>query len=140
MSVTLGSFSSNAVLYSCSFQLQRELQPRVALTGAGGHLGFVPRGRAPQITITIEEPALQGSPYHAAAGIDPYKLAEAATVLAFSIQFGSTQYNRWRLGFAQAQVIDARPTVVNGVACVEIDIAAHTSTPVAGDDISIVFD
>ena len=140
VTVVLGSFSANAVLYSGSFRLAREILPRVALTGSGGHLGFIPRGRAPEATIVLETTALQGTPFHASGGFDAYKLEEAATSIAFSLRFGTVQYNKWLMEFPQAQVIGAAPTVVNGVACTELILRAHTSTPVAADDVRFTFD
>ncbi|HEV8453756.1 MAG TPA: hypothetical protein VGQ24_02620, partial [Gemmatimonadales bacterium] len=140
VTLVLGNFSTNAVLYSGSFSLNREINPRVALTGAGGHLGFVPRGRQPEAKIVLETTALTGSPFTAAGAFDPYKLEEVATGLAFSLRFGTVQYNKWLLEFLQAQVIGSAPTVVNGVACTELTIRANTSTPVAADDIRITFD
>lgn len=138
--LTLGSLSANAVLYSGSFALNREILPRVALTGSGGHLGFVPRGRQPEAKVVLEATALVGTPFTSSTAFDAYKLEEAATSLAFSIRFGTVQYNKWLLSFPQAQVIAAAPTVVNGVACVELTVRAYTSTPVAADDMTITFD
>jgi len=140
IALVLGSFTTNAVLYSGGFTLGREILPRVALTGAGGHLGFIPRGRQPEAKIVVETTALQGTPFHASGGFDAYKLEEVATSIAFSLRFGTVQYNKWLLEFLQAQVIGAVPTVVNGVACTELTVRAHTSTPVSADDVRITFD
>jgi len=140
VALTLGSFTANAVMYSGGFTLNRELFPRVALTSAGGHQGFIPRGRAPEMRFVVEATALQGTPFHAAGGIDPYKLEEAATSIQAKVAFGSTQYNRWNVNFPQAQVTAVAPTIVNGVACVDLTVRAHTSTPAAADDITVTFD
>lgn len=140
VSLVLGSLTTNAVAYSGSFRLQREILPRVARTASGGHLGFIPRGRIPEATVVLEATALVGTPFTSSTAFDPYKLEETGQSIAFSVQFGSTQYNRWKLAFPQAQVVDINPTVVNGIACVELTIRGYTSTPVAADDITVTFD
>lgn len=136
----LGNFTTNAVVKSASFTLGREIQPRAALTGTAGHLGFIGRGRTPEARVVIESTALATTPFHASGGFDPYLLEKNGTSLAFSLQFGSTQYNRWKLAFAQAQVVAISPQVIDGVACYELTLRAHTSTPTAADDLSVVFD
>jgi hypothetical protein len=136
----LGNFTTNAVVKSCGFALNREIMPRAALTGAAGHLGFVPRGRSPEARVVLESTALQGTPFHAASGFDPYQIEQDAPSFAFSIQFGSTQYNRWKLAFPQAQVVGISPQVVDGVACMELTVRGYCSTPVAADDLTVTFD
>jgi len=138
--IVIGSYTTNAVVKSCAFALNREITPRAALTGTAGHLGFVPRGRSPELRLVVESSALVGSPYTSSAGFDPYLLEKNATNIAVSVQFGSTQYNRWKLSAAQAQVVAISPQVVDGVACMELTIRPYTSTPIANDDLSVVFD
>ena len=137
---TLGSFTTNAVVKSGSFTLAREIMPRSALSGTAGHLGFIGRGRVPEAKVVIESTALVSTPFHTTAGFDPYLLESNGTSFAFAIQFGSTQYNKWKVSFAQAQVVGIAPQVVDGVACTELTVRAYSSTPVAADDISVVFD
>ena len=136
----LGSFTTNAVVKSCSFALNREVMPRAALSGTAGHLGFIGRGRAPEAKVVLESTALVNTPFHTSSGFDPYQIEQDAPSLAFSIQFGSTQYNRWKLAFAQAQVVGISPQVVDGVACMELTVRGYCSTPVAADDITVTFD
>ncbi|MCC7132480.1 MAG: hypothetical protein IT352_07545 [Gemmatimonadales bacterium] len=140
VALTLGNHAASAVCYASSFALNREILPRVAQTASGGHLGFVPRGRSPEFKVTLEGKAFVGSPYTGANTFDPYKLEETGQNFAFQIDFGSTQYNRWRMICAQAQVVKAEPRVVNGVACFELTIRPYTSTPVAADDLTVRFD
>lgn len=140
VTLVIGSYTTNAVLYSGSFSLGREIQPRVALTGSGGHLGFVPRGRQPEMKLVVEASALVGTPFHTSAGLDPYQLRDAATGIAVSAQFGTTQYNRYKVALNQAQLVNVVPTVVNGLACNELSFRGYTSTPVAADDLTVTFD
>lgn len=140
VSLTLGSLTTNAVVLSGSFALGREILPRSVLSGSAGHLGFVPRGRTPEVKIVLEATALVGTPFTSATAFDPYNLESTGQNLAFTIQFGTAQYFRWKLTSVQAQVVGIAPQVVNGIACWELTIRPYTSTPVAADDFTIVFD
>lgn len=140
VALVFGNHTTSAVCYASSFALNREILPRVAQTAAGGHLGFVPRGRSPEFRVTLEAKAFTGSPYTAADAYDPYKLEETGQNFAFSLTFGSTQYNRWKMSAPQCQVVRAEPRTINGVACFELTIRPYTSTPVAADDLTVTFD
>lgn len=137
---TMGSLSTNAVVYSGSFDFGRELSPRVGLSGSGAHLGFVPGDFKPQFTITLEATALATTPFTSSTGFDPYQLRDVATQFACSIRFGSTQYNKFTLSFPQAQVIDVKPSNNGPIATVDLTIAAANSTASANDSCSITFD
>jgi hypothetical protein len=140
LSLTLGSFTAAARVMSGSFDLQREISPRVRVSGGGAHLGFVPADRAPMLKVVLEATALASSPYTTSTGFDPYRLRDAGTVIAAGLQFGSAQYFREKLNFAQAQIIDVVPQNDGPVATVELTIAAHNSTASAIDDVTITFD
>lgn len=141
ISLTLGNFlPANAVVMSGSFDLQRELTPRVAVSASGAHLGFVPGDRKPLLKVVMEATALTGAPYTAAAAYDPYNLRDKGTSIAATLQFGSTQYNRYKLSFAQCQVVDVVPQNNGPIATVELTLAAYNSTAVASDDHSWTFD
>jgi hypothetical protein len=140
VTLVVGNFTTNAVAKSCSFALGREIMPRAALSGTTGHLGFIGRGRMPEAKVVLESTALVSTPFHSAAGFDPYQIDQDASSFSFSIQFGATQYNRWKLSFPQAQVVAIAPQVVDGVACMELTIRGYCSTPVAADDVSVLFD
>lgn len=138
---TLGNLSANAEVKSGSFRLNREVDnPRVNLTASGGHRGFIPQGRAPELRAVLESTALVGSPYTSASAFDPYKLLETGQNFAASLQFGSTQYFRWKHNFPQVQLIGIAPQVVNGVACMELTMRPYCSSPIANDDNNVVFD
>jgi hypothetical protein len=140
VTLVIGSFTTNAVLYSGSFNLNRSIDPRVALTSGTGHEGFVPGGYNPELTLTVAATAFVGSPYHTSAGLDPWLLREAATKITASVQFGSTQFNRWKHTFSNAQLFRVTPTAVGREACYELVFRPSASTPIALDDMSVLFD
>lgn len=140
ITAVIGSFTTNAVVYSGSFRLNRTIEPRVALTSGTGHEGFVPGGYKPELTLQVEDTAFVGSPYHTSAGLDPIKLREAATKITVSVQFGSTQYNRWKLTLSNAQLFNVQPAANGRAACWDLTFKPSASTPIALDDLSVVFD
>src|SRR6185312_12897126 len=125
---TFGSFTTNAVVRSSSFDLQRKLAARVAQSSGGGHLGFVPDDRAPIIKLTLEATALVTTPFTSSAGFDPYQLYDTAQSFAFALKYGGTQYNRYTINFPQAQVIGVTPSGDGPTATVDLTIAAFNST------------
>lgn len=139
ITLVIGSYTTNAVCYSGSFALNRTLEPRVALTSGTGHEGFVPGGYAPELTLQVEASAFVGSPYHTSAGLDPILLREAATKITVSVQFGSTQYNRWKLTLSNAQLFNVQPSANGRVACWDLTFKPSSSTPIAVDDLSVQF-
>lgn len=99
------------------------------------HRGFVPIDRDPLIKVVIEATALQGTPFHAANGLDPYALYKAATAISSNITIcGSAQYNRLKGIFAQLQLMKATP--MGGPAGEwELELKPFCSTPTANDDV-----
>jgi hypothetical protein len=140
LSLTLGNLSTNAVVYSHSFDMQRTMDPRVPQSGGGAHLGFVPVDRAPQIVVEIEATALTTTPFTSTTAFDPYMLRDSGQQFAAILQHGSTQYFRQKMTFAQAQVIKVEPSSRGVVATHKLTIAAANSTASAIDDISFTFD
>lgn len=104
-SLTLGSFTSNAILRSWSLKMNRALGARANMNVAGGHAGFSPGRRNPVFEVLIEATDLVGSPFHTSAGLDPYQLFENGTETAGQINIGSVQYNRWKLIFGKLQMM-----------------------------------
>lgn len=135
-----GSFTTNAVVMSSSFDMQRKLDPRVAQSAGGAHLGFVPGDRNPIVKLVLEATSLVTTPYTSSAGFDPYQLRDTGQSFAFSLKYGSTQYNRYTISFPQAQVADVQLQNNGSVATVELTIAAFNSTASSADDMSITFD
>ena len=136
----LGSFLTAEVL-KFGFQLGRNLSTeRVNLTSSAAHQGFYPAGYDPVFTVTLEQSAFVGSPYHTSSGFDPYQLEANATAFASSIVVGSTQYNKWKLDFPQVQVRSAKPSNNNGIATVDLELVPYATTPIANDFMTVTFD
>lgn len=138
----MGSLTTNAVVYSGSFRLTREIDnPRVALTASGGHLGFMPGGYIAELEVMLEDMAETSTPFTGASAFDEYQLWKNATLLsACSIQFGSTQYNRWKIDFgARAQVASFTPAAESPIGKTTLRIVSSVSTPVASDNLTITF-
>jgi hypothetical protein len=142
VTLVFGSFTTNAVLKSWSFDLGRKYDSaRTNLTGANICAGYVPSMRNPVFKLELEATALVGSPFHTTAGFDPYNLRDAATALGtVSVKLGSVQYNRITLAMNQAQVTNAVRKGEGPTATVELEVTAYNSTPVANDDITITCD
>lgn len=139
ITLVIGSFTTNAVCYGGSFRLNRQIEPRVALTSSTGHEGFIPGGYAPELTLSVEATAFVGSPYHTSAGLDPILLREAATEITVSVQFGSTQYNKWKLTLSNAQLFNVQPAANGRAATWDLTFKPSSSTPIALDDLSVIF-
>ena len=140
LTFVLGSFLTAEVL-KFGFSLNRNLSTaRVNLTASAAHQGFYPAGYDPVFTVTLEQSAFVGSPYHTSGGFDPYQLEANATSFASSIQVGSTQYNRWKLDFPQVQVLSAKPSNNNGIATVDLELKPYATTPIANDFMTVLAD
>jgi hypothetical protein len=126
----IGSWNA-ATIRSVSFQSQRSIDnARVAQNLAGGHAGFTPGAMVPQLTLVVERPAR--STYN------PESIRDLATVGAVDVQFGTTQYNRWKVSFAQAQLITVTPQNDGPVATMELVFQPHPSTPALNDFMSVL--
>lgn len=104
--------------------------PRVDLNAAG-HGGFVRGRRTPVLRVTIENPD--------SAQMDLVALETAATGFATTLQVGSSARNQFTLTMPQCQLRyalnDEDPTSLT-----DIEVFPFTSTPIANDDVSLVFD
>lgn len=135
----LGSYVSAIGVKSVEFDLGRKVEARPGLEAADGHLGFVHRGREPRLSVVVEQTSLVGTPFHTSAGLDPWELWESGGTFACSFQHAGAQYFKWKLNFAQAQLVSPpERSAVNGVACVKLDIAPYVTTPIANDDFTIL--
>lgn len=136
----LGSFLTAEVL-KFGFALNRNLTTeRVNLTAAAAHQGYYPAGYDPVLTVTLEQSAFVGSPYHTSGGFNPYQLEENATSFACALGIGATQYNRYTFNFPQMQVRSATPSNNNGIATVDLELEAYATTPIANDFMTLVSD
>jgi hypothetical protein len=138
---TIGAFLV-AVVRSANFEGGRSLDTaRPNLNGASAHMGFVSTEWKPKFTVSLERTSFVGSPYHTTAGIDYYKLAEAATQISCLLQVGSTQYNRFKHTFAQSQLADVSEGNDGGVATVDLTFEPVSTTPgITYDWSSFLFD
>jgi hypothetical protein len=136
---TYGSFTAG-VVYSGSFDLQRDLETaRAALTSAGGHRGFVPGARNPQLRVVMEQAAFTTTPFHSATAFDPYNLREAATRLGLLLRFASaTTGGTIELLSSNAQIIDVTPQNNGVVPTVELTFGFSPTSANGNDDLSIV--
>lgn len=140
IALTIGGFTTNAVCYNSAFALGRKLNPRVAQTAAGGHLGFVPDDIAPTMTVEIERTALVGSPFNTSSGLDAYSLRETGQTFVAGLKYGTVQYNRQTINFPTAQVVTVVPSNQGSVATWKLTIAGANSTPSTLDCVNIVAD
>lgn len=141
---SLGSFTAARVRRWRFARNGTRLGPRTDRNAAGGHAGFgLSARRRPEVQVVIEAPArATSSPFHTATQIDPDKLQELATKLAWSLgPIGGTQYNRVKGSGPQAQVLRAvESTDAEGVVIWTMDLLITPTTFVANDDYSWVFD
>lgn len=103
----LGNYSSNAVVRRWSLEMGGPTPgARANQNVSGGHQGFARGGRrTPVLNVTIEAPALTGSPFHAAGGLDPYQLYDAATEVDASLTVGTVQYNKFQVKPGKVQLM-----------------------------------
>lgn len=135
----LGSYLSAIGVKSVDFDLGRKVEARPGLDAADGHLGFVHRGRSPVLTVVVEETSLVTTPFHTSGGLDPWELFESGNSFACSFQHAGAQYFKWKLNFAQAQMMALPERVaMGGAACVKLVVAPYVTTPVANDDMTIL--
>lgn len=140
VALTFGSLSTNAVVKNSSFDFQRKLTARVAQSGGGGHLGFVPDDFIPMLKLTIEAMPLTTTPFTSSTAIDPYQLMDLAQQLsACSVQYGTTQYNRYTLSLPQAQVTGVNLTADGPTALLELTVIGANSTASSNDSVSLTF-
>jgi hypothetical protein len=126
----IGAWSA-ATIRSVSLQTQRSIDnPRAGQNLASGHAGFTPGGMVPQLTLVVERPAR--STYNAES------IRDLGTSAAVNVQFGTVQYNRWRVDFPQAQLISVTPQNDGPVATMELVFQAHPSTPALNDYMSVL--
>ncbi len=127
----LGAFTA-AQIRRVAWRSNRNLDTaRIAQNLAGGHAGFVPGAMMPELELEIERPDR--------SNFDPEALMAAATSVAVDVQFGTVQYNRWKLSCPTAQLKTVTPGADGAVATVVLVFGAHASTPSANDAFSVLF-
>lgn len=139
LTLSIGDFAS-AVVRSFEFALNRENTPRLDANAAAGHGGYSIGGINPTLEVLCEATALQTTPFHGAAGLDPYQLAEAATAIAVSLTVGATQYNKWTLSGTAAQLVDVADDEDGASAIWTLVFELNPTTSGGKDNLSILFD
>jgi hypothetical protein len=130
LTLTIGGYAVG-IIRSFEFTLNRDLTPRSNENAAGGHQGFTPGNIAPRLSITLERIAL--------TTFDPYSLMEAGTVQNTRMQFGSTQYNKWKLTMATAEIVSVSKEEDGSTALWVLEIDGKSSTPGLNDSVVFLF-
>lgn len=130
---SLGAFTT-AQIRDVSFNMNRGIDTaRTAQNVAGGHAGFVRGGINPTFEIEIERPAR--------SGFDPEAIREAASTAAISYQVNpSTQYNRFTLEMATAQLVDVNPGNDGAIPTVRLIYEGKPSTRTSNDAVRVIWD
>ncbi len=105
--------------------------PRRDINTSGAHAGFVRGRRTPVFTCTVENPDT--------SELNVWGLADAGTVLAASLVVGTSAFNKFTLTLAQCTMI-ASLNDEDPASLVDLEIFPHASTPIANDDVELVFD
>lgn len=104
--------------------------PRVDLNAATGHAGFSRGRRDPRLRLTVENPD--------SSELNVRSLRDAGTVFAAAMTMGSGSYNNWVLTLAQSTMRFAYNDD-DPLSLIDLEIVPHVSTPIANDDVSLVF-
>lgn len=131
MAVAINSVAT-ARVRSFSLEHTRNLAPRLFDASTGVHGGFTPGAeREFKLMLTVEAVAL--------ATLNPYNLANAMTAIPVTLTVGATQFNRYTLAAAQAQIEEVVDGNEGPVATWDLTLALKTSTPAANDEVSLLF-
>lgn len=143
LALTFGSFTTNAIVREWKLLTNwGESQPRLNQNAAGGFAGYTRSiVRNPVLEVLFEATALVGSPFHTSAGLDPYKLYEAATEIDCAVNVGSVQFNRWDIipGKIQLAGPPAEEEGPGGEALWRISAQCNPTTVNGNDDLTIRF-
>lgn len=136
LTCSIGSFVA-PVVRSCSFTMNRNYDnPRVNLTAADVHEGFVPNGYDPELRLVVESTALTYPT--ASGGFDPYKMRLNAEAVAVSVTIGSVSFNKYTVALAQAQLVEFSPQNDGPVATIELVFKGFNSSPIIQTDAVVV--
>ncbi len=129
---TIGTYIA-PVVRAVSFNMNRNIDnPRIDLTAADIHQGFVPNGYDPELRITVESSALTYPT--ASGGFDPYKMRLNGEALAVAVTIGSTSFNKYTVTLPQAQVAEFVLGNDGPVATTELVFRGYNSTPIIQTD------
>lgn len=138
--ITIGNFAPARVK---DFELEQvvTIDPLAIDNTTGEHGGFT-YGVEQQffLRMLVEATAQTGSPFHAAAALDPHRLADAATAVAIAMTIGSAQYSRWKISAANAQLVDDPWQDESSAAHWNLRFQLMPSAVTANDELSLVAD
>ena len=139
ITLSIGSFVAPTVK-SWSFKMNRSIEnPRLDMTAADIHQGFVPAGYEPEFRVTVDSTALTYP--NSTSGFDPYKARLNGEAFALALTVGGTALNRWKLNMATAQLAEFTENGEGPVATTELVFRPYNSTPIVQTDcFTVVFD
>lgn len=118
-----------------AWDMGRVLEERTGADASDIHLGWGPRNRTPAWTIEVEQTAFVGTPFHTAAGFNPWKLWETMQAFPLSIRHPGAQYNRWLHSAGQCQLKQVpEASSVAGIATTVLTIEPTLASPGGNDD------
>jgi hypothetical protein len=124
--------SVTPVVRRVSLKLARAINPRLDIN-AGGHVGFAPGRRTPQLDVEVETAALAGA-------ADWWNDFDTALGAAISFTVGSVQYNKYSITCAKAQLMQPPEESNDGeVSITKLSFQLNPSALNASDEISWVF-
>lgn len=137
----LGNYSANAVVRKWALEGASPASGARANQNSTGHQGFARGGRrTPVLNVTIEAPALTGSPFHASGGLDPYQLYDAATEVDCQLTVGATQYNKYKIQPGKVQLMGPpEEDEDEGGALWTLKLQCNPTAINNNDDVSIIF-
>jgi hypothetical protein len=143
---------SNLIVRDFELKMNRDHKHNRANMNAGGHAGYTPAYRRPELTIQVERVALATvSPWNTATTLNPYKLCEDAVPVKLQLDIGAVQYKRWHIytgngvttgnpnPTAQAVLKDVKDSRDGPTATWTLIFELFASTYGAADEISILY-
>lgn len=128
--LTWGSVT-DLIVRSFSLNLNREVSPRADLNATSGSAGFATGRRAPEITMTVEAPAL--------SSFNPYSEMKLKTSRNFGVTFGSVQYNKYTIS-GSGQITSVAKSEDGPVATFDLTMALVLPDGAETSDIFFIFD
>lgn len=117
---------------SFALECTRGLTARLMDVSTGVHGGFTPNAeREFRLSMIVEAVAL--------ATLNPFSLRDLMTSIAVTVSVGGTAFNRYVVTAAQAQIEEVNEQAEGPIATWELVMACKASSPVLGDEVSILF-
>lgn len=111
-----------------SFNLGREFgSPRGRVTETDGHMSWYPTGFKPKMMFTVEQTALQTTPFYNSSGLDPDALRQAATGLTVAQGMG-TSPNKWGVSITNAQCSNVTPAADGAIGMWDLEFTISSDS------------